>query len=108
MATNIVTALVEPTDTATKDLREMEAKDLDAIHDLFTKYMEKFDLVPKFAVEEVEHWLLNEGSKYGERIVWTDRFGIAIISPKAWKAAVCMHSYPSLGIILSFLPQLIT
>lgn len=99
--------MVESTDTATKGLREMEAKDLDAVHDFFTRYMEAFDLVPKFTAEEAEHWLLNGGSKYDERIVWTYQVEIAIISLKAWKAAVCMHSYLSLGIILSYLPQLI-
>ncbi|CAZ85319.1 unnamed protein product [Tuber melanosporum] len=55
---------------STKGLREMEVKDLDAVHDLFTRYMERFDLVPKFTVEEIGHWLLNGGSKYDERIVW--------------------------------------
>ncbi|RPA98148.1 N-myristoyl transferase [Choiromyces venosus 120613-1] len=66
-----VTKYALPANTSTRGLREMEAKDLDAVHDLFTRYMERFDLVPKFTVEEIEHWLLNGGSKYDERIVWT-------------------------------------
>ena len=66
-----VTKYALPANTATKGLREMEARDLDAVHDLFTRYMARFDIVPKFTAEEVEHWLLNGGSKYDERIVWT-------------------------------------
>jgi len=66
-----VTKYALPANTATKGLREMEAKDVDAVHDLFTRYMERFEIVPKFTTEEVEHWLLNGGSKYDGRIVWT-------------------------------------
>lgn len=65
-----VTKYSLPANTNTKGLREMEARDLDAVFDLLTKYLKKFDLAPEFVKEEVEHWLLNGGSKYSERIVW--------------------------------------
>lgn len=65
-----VTKYALPANTGTKGLREMEAKDVNAVSDLLEKYLKRFDLAPVFGREEVEHWLLNGGSKYSERTVW--------------------------------------
>src|SRR5690606_1510036 len=37
-----------PQNTATPGLREMEKKDVAAVHDLLTRYLAKFDIYPKY------------------------------------------------------------
>ncbi|KAH6918482.1 N-myristoyl transferase [Coprinopsis sp. MPI-PUGE-AT-0042] len=39
--------------------REMEEKDVDAVHDLFSRYMQRFDMIPIFSKEEVRHQFLS-------------------------------------------------
>ncbi|KAK3385383.1 acyl-CoA N-acyltransferase [Podospora didyma] len=60
-----------PDKPATKGLREMEAKDLEAVGDLLDRYLKRFDLTPKFNLEEVEHWLLHKKDAPGDQVVWT-------------------------------------
>jgi glycylpeptide N-tetradecanoyltransferase len=57
-----------PDHTATKGLRAMESKDIDAVLDLLKRYLTRFDMAPVFTREEVEHWLLHNG---GEQVVWS-------------------------------------
>lgn len=61
-----------PTSTATPGLRPMEEKDIPAVADLLTRYLDKFDIAQKFTHEEIDHWLIHkEGLKEGaERVVW--------------------------------------
>jgi glycylpeptide N-tetradecanoyltransferase len=60
-----------PNQTKTKGLREMEAKDVDAVHDLLTRYLSRFDMAPNFDKEEIEHWFLNKDAPGKERVIWT-------------------------------------
>ncbi|KAJ9137638.1 Glycylpeptide N-tetradecanoyltransferase [Coniochaeta hoffmannii] len=60
-----------PDQTTTKGLREMEAKDIDAVHQLLKRYLDKFDLAPDFTREEIEHWLLHKKESTGERVIYT-------------------------------------
>lgn len=57
-----------PSQTTTKGLRAMEAKDIDSVLDLLKRYLDRFDMAPVFTREEVEHWLLHKG---GEQVVWS-------------------------------------
>ncbi|KAL7276479.1 glycylpeptide N-tetradecanoyltransferase [Rhizina undulata] len=66
-----VTKYSLPMHTKCKGLREMEAKDIDAVHSLLTRYLERFDMAPKFEREEVDHWLLHKETAGTERVVWT-------------------------------------
>lgn len=59
-----------PSNTAITGLREMELKDVDAVHNLLGRYLERFDLAPKFDRAEIKHWLFNEEGKPEERVVW--------------------------------------
>ncbi|KAK4154243.1 acyl-CoA N-acyltransferase [Chaetomidium leptoderma] len=59
-----------PENTSTRGLREMEAKDLDAVHDLLERYLKRFDLTPVWDKTEVEHWLLHKKDAPGERVIW--------------------------------------
>lgn len=35
-------------------------KDVDAVHGLLSRYLERFDVVPNFDREGVEYWLLHK------------------------------------------------
>lgn len=59
-----------PDHTSTKNLRPMEAKDVDGVLSLLQRYLEKFDMAPVFTREEVEHWLLNKRDDADDKVVW--------------------------------------
>lgn len=60
-----------PEQTSTRGLRELEAKDLDVVHDLVARYLKRFDLTPVFSREETEHWLLHKKDAPGEQVIWS-------------------------------------
>ncbi|KAL2261160.1 hypothetical protein VTK26DRAFT_4634 [Humicola hyalothermophila] len=60
-----------PEQTSTRGLREMEAKDLEAVHHLLERYLKRFDLTPVWNREEVDHWLLHKKDGPGEQVVWS-------------------------------------
>ncbi|KAK6621683.1 Glycylpeptide N-tetradecanoyltransferase 2 [Polyplax serrata] len=45
-----------PESTKTPGFRKMVPDDIPKVHKLLNKYLERFDLVPVFSVEEVRHW----------------------------------------------------
>ncbi|KAH6615776.1 acyl-CoA N-acyltransferase [Chaetomium sp. MPI-SDFR-AT-0129] len=57
--------------TSTRGLREMEAKDLDAVHDLLSRYLKRFDLTPVWNKDEIDHWLLHKKDAPGEQVIWS-------------------------------------
>ncbi|KIW98942.1 uncharacterized protein Z519_00605 [Cladophialophora bantiana CBS 173.52] len=59
-----------PPNTSTPGWRQMEEKDVDAIHDLLSRYLERFDLVQVFSRAEIVHWFLNR-EKPENRVVWS-------------------------------------
>lgn len=59
-----------PERTATKGLRPMEKKDIDAVLDLLRRYLATFDMAPMFTRDEVEHWLL-PNSSYEDQVIWS-------------------------------------
>ncbi|KAK4121928.1 N-myristoyl transferase [Parathielavia appendiculata] len=60
-----------PENTSTRGLREMEARDLDAVQDLLERYLKRFDLTPMWDRAEVEHWLLHKWDAPGEQVIWS-------------------------------------
>ncbi|KAL2163341.1 hypothetical protein VTH06DRAFT_5398 [Thermothelomyces fergusii] len=60
-----------PSHTSTRGLRELEAKDLEAVHDLLERYLKRFDLTPVWNRTEVEHWLLHKKDSQDEQVVWS-------------------------------------
>ena len=48
----------------------MEAKDIPVVLDLLERYLNRFDMAPKFSEEEVRHWMLHD-DKAIEQVVWT-------------------------------------
>lgn len=59
-----------PEQTATKGLREMQSKDVDAVLELLKAYLSRFDMAPVFTKEEVGHWLLHD-KNLAERVIWS-------------------------------------
>jgi glycylpeptide N-tetradecanoyltransferase len=70
-----------PDHTATKGLRPMEAKDIDAVLDLLKRYLAKFDMAPVFTREEVDHWLLHKKDAPGEQVIWSYVIEVPIAIP---------------------------
>jgi glycylpeptide N-tetradecanoyltransferase len=60
-----------PDNTSTKGLRAMEAKDVDAVHTLLGKYLEKFEMAPVYTGEEIVHWLLPKDADSSDQVVWS-------------------------------------
>ncbi|ETI29156.1 hypothetical protein G647_01609 [Cladophialophora carrionii CBS 160.54] len=59
-----------PPSTSTTGWRKMEEKDVDAVHDLLSRYLDRFDLAQIFSREEIVHWFLNR-QKPAEQVVWS-------------------------------------
>ena len=60
-----------PSDTATPNLRTMQAKDVDSVLYLLSRYLNRFDLAPALTAEEVEHWLLHKEKPGVEQVLWS-------------------------------------
>jgi len=58
-----------PDRTATSGLRLMESKDLEAVTDLLTRYLARFDMAPKYTKEEIDHMMLYKKGD-GEQVTW--------------------------------------
>ncbi|OAL31636.1 hypothetical protein AYO20_08179 [Fonsecaea nubica] len=59
-----------PPTTNTPGWRKMEEKDVDAVHDLLSRYLERFELAQLFTRAEIVHWFLNR-EKPENQVVWS-------------------------------------
>ncbi|KAH3983428.1 glycylpeptide N-tetradecanoyltransferase [Parastagonospora nodorum] len=59
-----------PNVTATPGLRQLEAKDVDAVVDLLRRYLERMDMAQVFDKDEFEHWMAPT-EKPQEQVVWS-------------------------------------
>src|ERR1700712_2630275 len=59
-----------PSNTSTPGWRKMEEKDVDAVHDLLVRYLERFELAQIFTRDEIVHWFINR-QKAVEQVVWS-------------------------------------
>jgi glycylpeptide N-tetradecanoyltransferase len=59
-----------PEKTSTQGLREMEARDVDAVLDLLKRYLERIDMAQVFDKTEFEHWMFPK-EKPKEQVVWS-------------------------------------
>lgn len=60
-----------PGSTSTAGLRPMQNKDINAVQTLLDKYLDRFDMAPKFDREEIEHWLLHDEKTAVEQVIWS-------------------------------------
>ncbi|KAK2600032.1 glycylpeptide N-tetradecanoyltransferase [Conoideocrella luteorostrata] len=58
-----------PDNTATKGLRPMQEKDVDAVVSLLTRYLAKYDMAPEFTAEEASHWFIPK--KDVKQVIWS-------------------------------------
>lgn len=49
----------------------MQNQDIDAVQTLLDKYLDRFDIAPKFDREEMEHWLLHDEKTAVEQVIWS-------------------------------------
>ncbi|EXJ81427.1 glycylpeptide N-tetradecanoyltransferase [Capronia epimyces CBS 606.96] len=59
-----------PPHTSTPGWRVMEERDIDQVHDLLSRYLERFELAQVFTRDEIEHWLVNR-HKPEDQVVWS-------------------------------------
>ena len=60
-----------PSTTALSGFRSMQRKDIPAVHDLLTRYMDKFSFAPEFSLDEIEHWLYYDPKQStDDQMVW--------------------------------------
>lgn len=60
-----------PDRTSLPGLREMQKKDVPAVHKLMKRYARRYDIAPEWTEEEAAHWLLQPRSEDEEQAVWT-------------------------------------
>lgn len=60
-----------PEKTSTPGLREMQKKDVPAVHKLMARYEARFDMGVEWTEEETAHWLLQPHGEDEEQAVWT-------------------------------------
>ncbi|CZR56086.1 probable NMT1-N-myristoyltransferase [Phialocephala subalpina] len=60
-----------PDQTAAKNLRAMEEKDIDAVLELLRTYLAGFEMSPMFTREEVEHWLVYKKTSKDDQVIWS-------------------------------------
>lgn len=44
---------------------------MDAVIELFGRYMAKFDLAPQFSRDEMFHWFLPKRESDADQVIWT-------------------------------------
>lgn len=59
-----------PGRTSTKGWRAMEVKDVDAVHDLLSRFLGRYDIAPVYSREEIRHWFVPEMPEGDEQVVW--------------------------------------
>ncbi|KAI4134864.1 MAG: hypothetical protein LQ347_001166 [Umbilicaria vellea] len=60
-----------PNNTATPGLRPMQSKDAEAVQDLMSRYLKRFDMAPEYTRDEVDHWLVHDESRAPDQVVWS-------------------------------------
>ena len=60
-----------PSNTATSGLRPMQSKDIDSVHDLLNRFLQRFELSQSFSRKEIEHLFLHKEKPGVEQVVWS-------------------------------------
>ena len=70
-----------PSNTTLPGFREMEKKDLPAVHDLLSRYLKRFTMAPEYSQRDVSHWLFDEAKNPADKTV----FGFVVEDPHTHK-----------------------
>lgn len=49
----------------------MQSKDVDAVQDLMSRYLKRFDMAPEYTREEMDHWLVHDESRAPDQVIWS-------------------------------------
>ena len=60
-----------PSATSVVGLRPMQRKDVGQVKRLLERYLKRFVMAPEYSEEEVEHWLVHEGTTAADQVIWT-------------------------------------
>jgi len=60
-----------PSTTSSPGLREMQRKDVPAVLDLLTRYLDRLDMAQVFTEDEVKHWLLYDKESGEDQVIWS-------------------------------------
>lgn len=60
-----------PPKTSIKGWRQMQNKDIDAVHDLLGRYLKRYQLAQEFTRAEIEHWFVDKTDTSDERVTWS-------------------------------------
>lgn len=60
-----------PEQTAVKGLRPTRVEDVPAVHALLKKYLNRYELIPDFTQEEVEHWMVHKPEVSEEQVIFS-------------------------------------
>ena len=70
-----------PSTTSVQGMRPMQGKDVEAVHDLLSRYLKRFTLAPVFSKEDIDHLLLHKEKTSPEQVIWT--YVVEVSSPRA-------------------------
>ena len=85
-----------PSSTSLPDFRQMEKRDLPAVHDLLSRYLQRFSMAPEYSQEEIDHWLFDEAKSPSEQTV----FGYVVEEPYSHKITDFMTFYKLESIVI--------
>lgn len=59
-----------PSNTSTKGWRQMQLEDVDAVHGLLSRFLERYDIAPVYTREEIRHWFVPKMAEGDDQVVW--------------------------------------
>ncbi|RMZ83015.1 hypothetical protein DV737_g1787, partial [Chaetothyriales sp. CBS 132003] len=59
-----------PEETSLAGWRPVKPSDVDAVHDLLSRYLKRMQLAQEFTRDEIEHWFFNKHSSPDDQVVW--------------------------------------
>lgn len=67
---NQVHKYVLPSNRSIQGWREMQLKDVDAVHALLLRFLRRYDIAPVYSQEDNRHWFVSEMPEGDEQVVW--------------------------------------
>lgn len=83
--------------------KELEKSHVPQVYSMLSEYLDKFDLAPKFSMDEVEHWFLSQEDVINSYVVERDGQVLAFTSFYTLPSTVISHpTYDSIKAAYSF------
>lgn len=92
-----------PEDPRLEGFKELNKTHIPQVYSMLSEYLDKFDLAPKFSIEEVEHWFLPQQDVINSYVVERDGQVLAFTSFYTLPSTVISHpTYDSIKAAYSF------